>query len=385
MNKKKRVAVIGATGSVGGAALDICARFPEYFEVAALAARSNKTKLLRLARQFPAAALCLAENEGFSETGRICLSGAGGLGEIAVNDGVDHVVFASSGVAAVKPLAAALRAGKEVSLSNKESVAAAGPWIMPLVGYNDQLRPMDSEHSALWQCLRGEPEKEIKQVWLTASGGPFKNFSAGQLKRVTPEAALRHPVWKMGAKITVDSATLMNKGIECIEAMQLFGLRCDQVGALIHSASQAHAAVLFSDGTIKMLLSPADMRLPAAAALAYPQRLDLADGDTGFIPPDKWALEFSEIDAVKFPCFALAMEAGRLGGAYPALLVGADEAAVGAFLEKRIGFTDIPRIISEVLSRWSGSVPAGIDEALLLVGTGERMAEELCEKWRYDC
>lgn len=379
MNAQKRVAVIGATGSVGAAVLDICARFPDRFKVIALAAHSNKEKLLRLAQRFGAETLCLSGVSAFSETGYRCLSGISGLSEMAVADDVDHVVFASSGVDAVWALRDALIAGKEVSLSNKESIVAAGQWIMPLVGRKkDQLRPIDSEHSALWQCLRAEPKREIKKVWLTASGGPFRNATAAELEKVTPEQALNHPVWPMGAKITLDSATLMNKGIECIEAMWLFGLDSCQVDALVHPGSQAHALALFSDGTAKMLISPPDMRLPAAAALSYPSRLDLIDSGLGFISPENMMLNFSGVDTVRFPCFKLALEAGSLGGGYPALMIGADEAAVKAFLEKRVGFNDIYRIISEVLCDWNGNAPASIDDALALVKTGERMAEGLC-------
>lgn len=380
---KKRVAIIGATGSVGSAVLDICARFPERFEVVALAANTNRSKLLELAGRFGVPNLCLSGVTLFSENGRRCLSGVRGLSQIVADDDVDHVVIASSGVTSAWALRDALNAGKEVSLSNKESLVAAGPWIMPLVKSSGQLRPIDSEHSALWQCLRGEPVKEVKKVLLTASGGPFKDVSAGELDTVSPEAALNHPVWGMGAKVTIDSATLMNKGIECVEAMYLFGLSCEQVDALVHPGSQAHAMVLFNDGTMKMLISRPDMRLPAAAALAYPERLDIMDSDLGFILPEEWTLGFSEIDRAKFPCFELAREAGRRGGAYPALLIGADETAVRAFLEHRIRFTDIHMIVSEVLSRWSGRAPSSLDEALELTADGARAAEEFCEKRRY--
>lgn len=384
MTRKKRIAVIGATGSVGGAVLDICARFSDRFQVIALAANSNKKKLLRLAQKFGASSICLTGASAFSEKDYNCLCGARGLSELATDESADHVVFASSGVSAIAALRDSLIAGKEVSLSNKESIVAAGRWIMPLVKRHNQLRPIDSEHSALWQCIREEPAREVIKVWLTASGGPFEKNSVKDMEAVTPLAALKHPIWPMGTKITIDSATMMNKGIECIEAMALFGLRVNQVDALIHHCSQAHAAALFRDGTMKMLLAPADMRLPAAAALSYPERLPLADSEIGFIPPEKWQLDFSEIDKTKFPCFALALEAGQRQGAYPALLIGADEAAVKAFLEYRIKFTDIYRVVSEVLSRWDGTAPANLEETLELVACGERMADELCKKWRYD-
>lgn len=384
MTPKKRVAVIGATGSVGGAALDVCARFSDRFQVTALAADSNREKLLLLAQKFGATTLCLTGDSNFSENGYRCLHGARGLSEMSTGEEVDHVVFASSGVTAIAALRDALLADKEVSLSNKESIVAAGRWIMPLVKRRDQLRPIDSEHSALWQCMRGEPLCEVIKVWLTASGGPFRKASTEDMEAVTQAAALNHPVWSMGAKVTVDSATMMNKGIECIEAMTLFGLHSDQVDALIHPSSQAHAMALFSDGTMKMLLSPADMRLPAAAALSYPDRLPLIESEIGFIPPAKWQLDFSEIDKTKYPCFVLAREAGRSGAAYPALLVGADETAVKAFLEYRIKFTDIHRVVSEVLSSWNGIAPSSLEDALELVACGERMADTLCGKRRYD-
>lgn len=383
METIKRIAVIGATGSVGGAVLDVCARFPRRFRVVALAAASNRDKLLRLARTHGAETLCLTQLASFAEDGYKCLSGTAGLTELASRGDIDHIVFASSGVAAIKALQTALISGKEVSVSNKESIVAAGPWIMPAVQREGQLRPVDSEHSALWQCLRGEPELEVDRVWLTASGGPFIDFPLDELVKVLPQQALNHPVWSMGDKITVDSATLMNKGIECIEAMQLFGLRPDQVGALIHPGSQAHAAALFCDGTMKLLISPADMRLPAAAALAYPRRLELVADGQGYIPPESWSLNFSPIEQERFPCFFLAMEAARRGGAYQALLTGADESAVRAFLNGQIAFTDIYRVVAEVLSRWQGQPPSSLDEAISLVEDGRRMALDICGNRRF--
>ena len=207
--------------------------------------------------------------------------------------------------------------------------------------------PVDSEHSAIFQCLQGgqEPERLI----LTASGGALRDCTAEQIESARMEDVLRHPTWRMGPKITVDCATLMNKGIECIEAMQLFGLPADRVGALIHPRSQVHGMAEFIDGTVRLLLSQADMRLPAAAAIAWPRRLPLAENTLPPIEPRDWDLCFREIDEKLFPCFALAREAGRLGGAYPALLVGADESAVRHFLNHEISDRAIAEIISEVL------------------------------------
>ncbi|MCC8183347.1 1-deoxy-D-xylulose-5-phosphate reductoisomerase [Cloacibacillus porcorum] len=382
--KKIRLAVTGATGSVGGAVLDICARFPQLFEIRALAAKSNAKKLTELGRRHGAKLLCLTEPEdkNWREEGFTCLSGVDGLTEMVEEPSVDHAVFASSGVAAIKALQKALMRGIDVSLANKESIVVAGPWVMPLIKRSDQLRPVDSEHSAVWQCLRDAPKEEVSRIWLTASGGPFRDYSAAQMEGVTPEAALNHPVWKMGPKITVDSATLMNKGIECIEAMQLFGLPAERVGALIHPRSQVHGMAEFVDGTVRLLLSQADMRLPAAAAIAWPRRLPLAENALPPIEPKDWDLCFREIDEKLFPCFALAREAGRLGGAYPALLVGADESAVRHFLNHEISYRAIAEIISEVLEACGEKTPQTLEEAVALVETGEKMADKICRDRR---
>lgn len=383
--KKIRVAVIGATGSVGGAVLDICRRFPERFEVVALAAKSNEAKLTELASLHRARTLCLTEPRtvSFKAEGYNCLTGTEALSLIASDPDIDHIVFASSGVAAIKALQTALREDKDVSLANKESIVVAGPWVMPLVKRTDQLRPVDSEHSAIWQCIREENKAEIQKIWLTASGGPFRNYTREMLEKVTPEEALAHPVWKMGPKITVDSATLMNKGIECIEAMQLFDLPAEKVSALVHPGSQVHGVVLFYDGTMKLLASSPDMRLPAAAALAWPDRVDLVGSGLDFSDPAKWDLSFREIDGSLFPCFGIACKAGEMGGAYPSLLVGADEAAVRAFIDGMIPFTAIPLIIEETLSGYSSVPPASLDEAVSMVGEGEAAAWRLCKNWRY--
>ena len=383
--KKIRVAVIGATGSVGGAVLDICRRFPERFEVVALAAKSNEAKLTELASLHRARTLCLTEprTASFKAEGYNCLTGTEALSLIASDPDIDHIVFASSGVAAIKALQTALREDKDVSLANKESIVVAGPWVMPLVKRTDQLRPVDREHSAIWQCIREENKAEIQKIWLTASGGPFRNYTREMLEKVTPEEALAHPVWKMGPKITVDSATLMNKGIECIEAMQLFDLPAEKVSALVHPGSQVHGVVLFYDGTMKLLASSPDMRLPAAAALAWPDRVDLVGSGLDFSDPAKWDLSFREIDGSLFPCFGIACKAGEMGGAYPSLLVGADEAAVRAFIDGMIPFTAIPLIIEETLSGYSSVPPASLDEAVSMVGEGEAAAWRLCKNWRY--
>ena len=379
-----RLAVIGATGIVGGSVLDICARFPERFGVVAMAAHSNSNKLLSLSRRFGSKIAYLAapspeDSRMFKESGIELLSGDEGLENIAGLGEADHVVLASSGTEAIFALKRALESDKDVSLANKESVVAAGTWLMPLVKRSDQLRPLDSEHNAIWQCMRGEPRSRIKRVTLTASGGPFREFSAERMKNVTPREALKHPVWNMSPKITVDSSTLMNKGIECIEATRLFGLSMDRVNAVIHPSSQVHGMVEFSDETTKLLLYRPDMRIASAAALAWPDRLPLGDIDEFASPKfDDWSMKFFAPDETRFPCLSIAREAGRRGGPYPPLLIGADEIAVSAFLEGRISFLGISNIIERTLEAYQGRSPSSLDDAVRLISEGERLAAELC-------
>jgi 1-deoxy-D-xylulose-5-phosphate reductoisomerase len=387
-DRSVRLAVIGATGSVGGAVLDICRRFREKFDVAAVAARSDAEGLLAAATEFRSRYAYLESpsaqtREAFRAKGVELFAGKEGLSELVTLDCVDHAVFASSGTDAIVPLKRALVADKDVSLANKESIVAAGPWIMPLVKRADQLRPIDSEHSAIWQCLRDEPAKGVRKILLTASGGPFREWSMERMRHIAPSDALKHPVWAMGAKITIDSATLMNKGIECVEAMQLFGLPPSGVGALIHPKSLVHGIVEFADATMKLLLSRPDMRLPAAAAIAWPERLPLSDafpGDFDIPSAGEWALEFQEPDHARFPCLRLAVKAAEMGGAYPPLLVGADQFAVTAFLEGRIPFLMISNIIEKTMERFSGSSPKSIEDAVALISEGEKISAEVYKK-----
>jgi 1-deoxy-D-xylulose-5-phosphate reductoisomerase len=379
-----RVAVIGATGSVGASVLDICSRFPERFRVTALASASKADALLELCERFGVRYACLKTRSKEAEKtflahGIDLRCGTEGLESVAELPEADHVVFASSGTDAITSLQKALDADKDVSLANKESIVTAGPWVMPLVKRPDQLRPLDSEHSAIWQCIRSEPGKKMIRVLLTASGGPFRNFTAERMKNITPEDALKHPIWNMGAKVTIDSSNLMNKGIECIEAMLLFDLPHDRVGAVIHPSSQVHGIVSFSDATMKMLCYRPDMRIPAASALAWPDRLTLEDSEEFALPQvGDWSLDFYPPDKARFPCLTIALEAGRRGGAYPSLLVGADEFAVRAFLNKRIPFLSISNIIETVLENYSGPSPSTLGDAMELISLGERMAEDVC-------
>ena len=359
------VVVIGATGSVGSSVLAVCEAWPEKIRVVGLAANKRSQKLQTLAEKFSVKKICAFEESGES-----------GLEELATMPEAEHVVFASSGTGAIKALCSALKAGKTVSLANKESIVVGGSWVMPLVKAPEQLRPVDSEHNAIWQCLHGERKDFIRKIYLTASGGPFRNFTSEQLKTVTPEMALHHPVWDMGAKITIDSATLMNKGIELIEAMYLFGLKDSQVDALISPGSFVHGLVEFEDGSVKMLAAEPDMKLPAGACMFWPERYFPAES---FKRPDflKHEVRFYEPDAERFPAIRIAREVMRKKGAYPALLVGADEIAVDMFLKGRIGFTEIAGLVERVLESRSWPDPASLDEAVSLVDDGRREAMRL--------
>lgn len=359
------VGVIGATGSVGSSVMSVCSAWPEKIHVEAVAANTRSEKLESLAEKFGVKKVFAYEE-----------SGAEGLECIAVDDNIDHVVFASSGTQAIKALCSALKAGKNVSLANKESIVVAGKWVMPLIQSEDQLRPLDSEHNAIWQCLHGEQKEFVRKIYLTASGGPFRTWSYEDMKAVTPSMALKHPVWNMGAKITIDSATLMNKGIELIEAMYLFGLEAEQVDALISPGSFVHGLVEFEDGSVKMLAAEPDMKLPAGSCLFWPER---------FFPCPEFRrpefgshdVRFEVIDTQRFPAIRIAREVMRKKGAYPALMVGADEVAVDMFLKGRIGFTEIAGLVEEVLASCDGSEPGSLDEAVECVNIARVKAREL--------
>jgi 1-deoxy-D-xylulose-5-phosphate reductoisomerase len=377
---KKNVAIIGCTGSVGGAALDICRRYPESFELRALVANSNFKKLNSIAQEFrtlydknSSIMTCLTNEEAAKQ-----LEVNTPLEELVIHNDIDHVVFAASGTDTIKALQIALSAGKEVSLANKESIVVAAPWVLPHIKYKDQLRPLDSEHNALWQSLYGEDINSVTCAYLTASGGAFLNLPASELSNVTPAMALNHPVWSMGQKITIDSATLMNKGIELIEAMLLFGLEHHQVKAVISPGSFVHGFVEFCDGSVKLLAATPDMRLPALVCLSFPSRLPLRIKE---LVPKNYprTISFEAPDEARFPCLKLAIEAAREKGRLPALLIGADEIAVEAFINGKICFTKIAEVVEKVMYSCNGSGPKTLEEALDVVETAKLQAKKIIE------
>ena len=362
--------VIGATGSVGSSVMSVCEAHPDKIHVEALAAKQKSEKLLSLAKKFNVKKIFAYEEDGEE-----------GLEKLVRDEKINHVVFSSSGTDAIKSLCSALKENKTVSLANKESIVVAGRWVMPLVKNPEQLRPVDSEHNAIWQCLHGENKNFVRKIFLTASGGPFRNFSYEELKRVTPEMALKHPVWNMGAKITIDSATLMNKGIELIEAMILFGLKETQVDALVSPGSFVHGLVEFEDGSVKLLAAEPDMKLPAASCLFWSERF--------FPSPDfkrpeynLREIKFYEPDEKKFPAIRIARDVMKKKGAYPAVLVGADEAAVNLFLERKILFTDISALVEETLSAWTLPETENLDEMIQYIEIARNKAEELSKKFQ---
>jgi len=343
----KKLAVLGSTGSIGQQTLQVVRAFPHRFHIVGLAARKNTDLLAKQITEFkPRFVYCSDEKAHRANAEYEFLS----LEDIACHPQVDIVVVATSGKSGLYPTLAAVKAGKNVALANKESLVMAGEIITSAAKKNEaRILPIDSEHSAIWQCLNGESQEAIRLI-LTASGGPFYHYSLAQLDRVTVEQALRHPSWRMGRKVTIDSATLMNKGLEVIEAHWLFNMPYDHIKILIHPQSIVHSMVEFTDGSIKAQLSYPDMRLPIQYALSYPERLDNPE-----LPRLDWSnikkLTFDQPDLDTFPCLRLAMEAGKRGGTYPAVLCAADEVAVELFLSQRIKFTSIANLVEQVLEQ----------------------------------
>lgn len=355
----KRIALLGSTGSIGQQTLDVVRSFPEHFRVVALAARSNVTLLAQQVQEFnPSLVACFADTPAVEAAARATFPtvvlGEQGLLEVATHPQADIVVAATSGLMGLEPTLAAIRAGKTIALANKETLVMAGHLVMQEAQRAGvSILPVDSEHSAIWQCLRGEQAKEVKRLLLTASGGPFRGATLEQIRSVTVEQALAHPTWRMGPKITIDSATLMNKGLEVLEAHWLFAMPYEQIDVVVHPESIIHSMVEFIDGSLKLQASLPSMHLPILDALSYPARLNTAE--KGLVRELRWAdvaqLNFEALDESRFPCFRLALNAARRGGTYPSVLVGADEEAVALFLDGKIRLTGIAELIEAVLEQ----------------------------------
>jgi 1-deoxy-D-xylulose-5-phosphate reductoisomerase len=386
----RRIAILGSTGSIGRSTLSVVENYPDRFQVVALAAGNNLDAAFEQARRWKPRVLSIASEKhaemlrarlhsaGVTETD--VLHGAAGKVKVATHPDADFVVSAIVGLAGLEATYAAVKAGKTVGLANKECLVAAGELITAEARRQGKpLLPIDSEHNAVHQCLRGGRMEEVKNVWLTASGGPFLHTPAAQFSSITVEQALNHPTWKMGRRITIDSATLMNKGFEVIEACRLFNLPPSQVKVIVHPQSTIHSMVEFIDGSILAQFSVTDMRLPILYALTYPERIE---SDLRFPVMDLRHLDFAPPDMGKFPCLGLAYEAAEAGGAKPIALNAADEVAVAAFLDNRIRFAEIPLIIEEVLSATPAGNPESIEKVLEVDAESRRVAHQrVSSKW----
>lgn len=363
MGDIKQVAVLGSTGSIGRQTLEVISALPQRFSVIGLAAGQNTGLLAEQISQFKPK--FIYSQYKTPPTGDKCEFIS--LEEMAGHPEVDIVVMATSGKWGLKPTLAAVKAGKRLALANKESLVMAGEIITREARQSGaQIIPVDSEHSAIFQCLEGEAQKAAGII-LTASGGPFRGYSPTRLAKVTPEQALKHPSWRMGQKVTIDSATLMNKGLEVIEARWLFDMPFDNIRVLVHPQSIVHSMVEFADGSVKAQLGMPDMRLPIQYALTYPERLP-----NPTLPHLDWdsikEFNFEPPDFESFPCLKLAIEAGRKGGTCPAALCAADEAAVELFLSKRIKFNQIPRLVEKALDEHKAIAHPTLEEILATDG-----------------
>lgn len=377
-----RVAILGSTGSVGEQALDVVRGLGERVRVVALAAGGNAGRLREQAHEFhPDALHCRPGRDADALRAEAAAWGARWqpLDEMVTRDDVDVVLVATSGLASLHPTIAALRAGKPVAIANKETLVVGGPAVLAALeegrALGAELRPVDSEHSAIWQCLWGEPVEGIESLTLTASGGAFRDYDLRMLDAVTAPQALAHPTWRMGPKITIDSATLFNKGLEAIEARWLFDIPLDRVHVLQHRESVIHSLVTFRDGSIKAQLGEPDMRLPIQVALCYPDR-----GEAKPAPPldlaKRGTLNFGEVDTERFPALAIALEAGGREDTSAAAVSGADEGAVAHFLAGRIRFTDIARLLRRALEAHAPTQRPDLDDLLAAEAWGRRFVDE---------
>jgi len=380
----KRIAILGSTGSIGRSTLSVAESYPDRFQILTFAAGSNvdaafeqalrwKPRVISMAAEKDAEALgARLKKEGLGDIELV--HGAAGTVRVATHAEVDFVVSAIVGVAGLEATYEAVRAGKTLGLANKECLVAAGELITSEARKRGvALLPIDSEHNAVHQCMRGGRMEEVERVWLTASGGPFRNTPASDFASITVEQALNHPTWKMGKRITIDSATLMNKGFEVIEACRLFHMPPTKVKVIVHPQSTIHSMVEFVDGSILAQFSVTDMRLPILYALTYPERIE---SDMRFPVSDLRHLDFAPPDLKKFPCLRLAYEAVESGGAKTVALNAADEVAVASFLEGEIRFDQIPRVIEEVLAETNSGALESIQAVLAADAEARRLARE---------
>jgi 1-deoxy-D-xylulose-5-phosphate reductoisomerase len=381
----KKLAILGSTGSIGTQAVDVASRLGGRLTVDALTAHASGDLLLEQSVMLGARAACLTDPEAasrfkktFAGAGVRLYAGPDGLLDLLREGDYDLVLNALVGVAGLPASLEVLCRGITLALANKESLVAGGPLVMRAAQDGGAtIVPVDSEHSAVFQCLKGEREVDVRRIILTASGGPFRDLSAAELERVTVERALAHPTWSMGRKVTVDSATLMNKGLEVLEAHHLFGVELDSVVVLLHRESVIHSMVEMVDGSVLAQLGVPDMRIPIQYSMTFPER---SDGPAPSLSLEEYgSLTFGRIDGERFRCLPLAYEAGRKGATYPAAMNAADEIAVSAFLDGRIAFTDIALVVERVLEDHSPLPGETLEEVLDADSRARRLAAEIVE------
>lgn len=383
---KKQICILGSTGSIGTQALDVIAQHPDLYEVYCLTANNRVAELAQQARRFKPAAVVIANEERYAELSAMLAdlpdikvyAGKDALSQIVEAEPIDMVLTAMVGFAGLTPTIHAIKAGKKICLANKETLVVAGELICQLAQkYHAAILPVDSEHSAIFQSLVGEGDNAIDKILLTCSGGPFRHYSHEQLRSVTAADALRHPTWTMGAKITIDSASLMNKGFEVIEAKWLFGVEADRIQVLIHPQSIVHSAVQFVDGSVKAQLGVPDMRLPIQYAFSYPDRLPLSGERLNLFGK---SLEFAEPDTDKFKCLALAFAAIRTGGNMPCIVNAANEVVNEAFRSGRCGFLDMADIIERTMAAVTFDASPDYDVYIQTDAEARRVASELLNR-----
>lgn len=382
--KKQQICILGSTGSIGVQALDVIRQHPDLYEVYCLTANNSVDKLAEQAREFNPAAVVIANTAHYDKLVSLLAdrpdikvyAGTEALNEIVEAQPIDAVLASMVGFSGLVPTIRAIKARKKICLANKETLVVAGELILKLVEqYHVDLLPVDSEHSAIFQCLVGEDINKVDKLLLTCSGGPFRQFTHEQLQQVTAADALKHPTWNMGAKITIDSASLMNKGFEVMEARWLFGIPAERIDVLVHPQSVVHSAVQFNDGSVKAQLGVPDMRLPIQYAFSYPQRLNL-DGDRLDLFKMQH-LDFIEPDVNKFRCLGLAYEAIRQGGNMPCILNAANEVVNLAFREGRCTFTGMADVIEKTMQQASFDSNVTLDTYLQTDTEARRIAQSL--------
>ena len=369
MSEPRNVVLLGATGSIGTNALRILRAHPDKLRLVGASAHANANDLLKIADEFELKLICLTDEQAREQAsvnlpdGTKLLGGGAGLDELAMMEQADVVLVAVVGAAGLSPTLAALRSGKDVALANKEALVAGGKFVIEASQVSGaRILPTDSEHNAVFQCLGGCSTEQVEKIILTASGGPFLDWSAERMASVTPEEALRHPNWSMGPKITVDSATMANKGLEVIEARWLFDLPPERIEVVIHPQSVVHSLVQFVDGSLVAQMSPPSMTFAIQHALLFPDRAPGVDETVNFT--DAFSLDFQPPDPERFPCLRLAREALAAGGVAPATFNASNEVAVSAFLENRIGFPSIARIIEHSLESMKNREPSDLEDLL---------------------